>query len=116
MVGCRTIPVDSCQRSGFPWMMARIVPLFGVKNKYPPSTTDPLMRWQDIAYRIFILGSALLSIAMIIDMLWDYQILAQSHSGSASCCFSGATFTLTIAVGVLATSAALYLIRSSFRV
>jgi len=36
------------------------------------------MRWQDIAYRIFILGSALLFIAMIIDMLWDYQILAQA--------------------------------------
>jgi len=116
MVGYRTIPVNSSPRSVFPWLMARIVPFFGGKDKYPPLTTDPFMRWQDIAYRIFILGSALLFIAMIIDMLWDYQILAQSHSGSASCCFRGATFTLTIAVGILATSAAIYLIRSSFRV
>ncbi len=96
--------------------MPGILPFFRGKEQYPPSTIAPLMRWQDIAYRIFILGSALLFIAMIYDLLGDYRILVQSPSGNASCCLSAATFTLIIAAGILAASAALYLIRSTIRV
>jgi hypothetical protein len=74
------------------------------------------MAWQDGAYRVFIVGSALLFSFLMLDILWDYARLARSPAGSAACCVDAATFTVAIATCVLAVSAALFFIRRMNRV
>ncbi|HOB58441.1 MAG TPA: hypothetical protein PK154_00865 [Methanoregulaceae archaeon] len=74
------------------------------------------MHWQDVVYRGFIAGSALLFIFLMFGIIRDYTTLAQEPTGSTACCVNAATFTVAIACGVVLLSMGMFLIRKHMRV